>query len=759
MSHPDLPPGFTPKTKKGGGVRNTFQSTVLGTAVFVAEMQRKIPLGTKIAIVVVLAVVAGGAGLAIHRSRARSAADEQLAAALASPPAESLPALRTLIADAPLDDTGRIQAIARVGELRDEGAVPALIGCLSRSEELRLAAADALARIGSPGAQPAEARLLELMRDGQVTNVLPFAWALAAIGHADSAEIVVDAIPSGQAQSLASYDPVTLAHTLGTARLVTRLAHADGRIRHFAASSLGPLCDATAVVPLTTAAADAERDVRLAALVSLGRCSTPESLAALDQNLDRDRSLWPTLQTAFLNDVGAPAMTVLIAHVEDGQTRSAMLTALAAIADPRAGDALVQELERRPDPDGRVRLQIASALAEISDPRLVAVLEPVIETSGGEWPAAAIEILGRTAAVEDVEPVLVELASSRAAVHTAALEAMAEARTCGEEARVVLRRYASSQPAALRALARCADPAALAAARTRVAGDLPTRGQTRAEDGAMWRAALEAIALARATDLSSRLFDLASNAEADPILRSDVGAVLGVVGDDATLDAAADRVTDARTSAGVRQALVRALRRRTPSTALSRLMGYVRGGEDDERSRAATIIVGEQAGPEIRGELVTLLADERARQHAALALALGGDDASAQALAAALAADSALATALNTRLTELEQEIVADVVVPRILHGIRLREHALGLMLDRYATALREAQAGPASASARTLRRQLEARASDSDPLVRRAASEALAALGDRGFLLALRQRGGPGAEEAGLVLAPRGRS
>jgi hypothetical protein len=36
---------------------------------------------------------------------------------------------------------------------------------------------------------------------------------------------------------------------------------------------------------------------------------------------------------------------------------------------------------------------------------------------------------------------------------------------------------------------------------------------------------------------------------------------------------------------------------------------------------------------------------------------------------------------------------------------------------------------------------------------------EALAALGDRGFLLALRQRGGPGAEEAALVLAPRGRS
>lgn len=758
MSQADLPPGFTPKTKKGG-MRNTFQSTVLGTAVFVAEMQRKVPLKTKIAVLVLLLVVGGGAGLAIHRSRARAEAEAQLATALTAPESEARPVLRTLIAEAPLDDASRIRAIERVGQLRDDGAVPALVTCLSRSEDLRVAAADALARIGSPGAAPAQERLLEITHDGQVTNLLPYAWALTAIGHADSAEIVVESLPGGQAQTLPSYDPVILARTLGTTRLVPRLTHADARIRQFAASSLGPLCDASAVGPLTTAAADAERDVRLAALVSLGRCSSPESLAALDQNLDRDRTLWPALQTAFLGDVGAPAMTVLIAHVEDGQTRSAMLTALAAIADPRGGDALVQELERRPDPDGRVRLQIASALAEISDPRLVTVLEPIIQNSGGQWPAAAIEILGRTAVVEDVEPTLLEVAGSRSDQRSAALQALADVRACSEDARALYRRFVRTEPAALTALARCSDPAALEAARARVAGALPQRGQTRADEGAMWRASLEAIAVARATDLSSRLLDLASDANADPTLRSDVGAVLGVVGDDPTLDAAADRVTDARTQSGVRQSLLRALRRRTPTAALSRLMGYVRGGEDDERSRSASIVVGEQMTPEIRAELVSLLADERAKRHAALALALGGDDASAVALAAALAADGALTTHLHTQLTELDWEIVPELVVPRVLHGARVREHALGLMLDRYGAALREAEGGPATPSARALRRMLESHTGDADALVRRGACEALAVLGDRGYLLALRQRGGPGAEEAALVLAPRGRS
>jgi len=758
MSHPDLPPGFTPKTKKGG-MRNTFQSTVLGTAVFVAEMQRKVPLKTKIAVLVLLLVVGGGAGLAIHRSRARAEAEGQLATALAAPPAEALPVLRTLIADAPLDDASRISAIERVGQLRDDGAVPALIGCLSRSEDLRIAAADALARIGSPGAAPAQERLLEITHDGQVTNLLPYAWALTAIGHADSADIVVAALPGGQAQDLPSYDPVLLARTLGTARLVPHLSHADATIRQFAASSLGPLCDASAVAPLTTAAGDPEANVALAALVSLGRCSTPESLAALDAALDAHRPQWPALQTAFLSDAGAPAMTVLIAHVEDGQTRSAMLTALAAIADPRGGDALIQELERRPDPEGGVRLQIASALAEISDPRLVTVLEPIIANSGGQWPAAAIEILGRTAVVEDVEPVLLDVAGSRSDQPGAAPTALAEVRACSDDARALYRRFVRSEPSALTALAVCSDPAALEAARARVAGALPQRGQTRAEDGAMWRASLQAIASARATDLSSRLFDLASDSNADPTLRSDAGAVLGIIGDDPTLDAAADRVTDARTQSGVRQALLRALRRRTPTAALSRLMGYVRGGEDDERSRSAAIVVGEQATPELRAELVTLLSDERAKRHAALALALGGDDASAVALAAALAADPALSTHLNTQLTELEWEVVPELVVPRVLHGVRLREHALGLVLDRYGAALRAAEAGPATPSARALRRMLESHTGDADAQVRRGAVEALAVLGDRGYLLALRQRGGPGAEEAALVLTPRGRS
>jgi hypothetical protein len=139
-------------------------------------------------------------------------------------------------------------------------------------------------------------------------------------------------------------------------------------------------------------------------------------------------------------------------------------------------------------------------------------------------------------------------------------------------------------------------------------------------------------------------------------------------------------------------------------------------------------------------------------------LALGGDAASTEALAAALAADGALSTEIHTRLTELEHEVVPELVIPRVLHGVRLREHALGLFLDRYTQALRASEGGPASPSARALRRQLELQLGADDAETRRGAAEAIAGLGARGVLLALRQSGRAGTAEADLVLSPSGR-
>jgi HEAT repeat protein len=755
-----LPTGLTKKTKKKGGFANTFQSTILGTAVFIAEMQKKVPLRTKIAVAVFLLVVGAGTTFVVYRQRERAEAEAALASALARPDVEALPTLRQLIAESPLDDTGRIRAIERVERARDAGAVPALMAALGFSEEVRVAAALALARIGAPGAAPATERLRAILAEAGPAKALPYAWALTALGDPGAAQIVVEALPSGAPQTLPGYDTALLAAALGRERLMSYLGHADPRVRQFAAASLGPLCDPSVVPVLTNAASDAAREVRIAAMVSLGRCGTTEALQALSGALAADRSLWPALQTAFLNEVGAPAIALLLAHVDDAATRSSILTLLAASVDPRAGDAFLAELARRPDADERVRLQLAAALAEISDPRLVTVLEPVLNARNPTWTMAAIDILGRTGRPEDVEPTLVALAAAnlgdRGAIRRAALAALAEAGACGPAAREQYARHAATIPGALRGLARCGDPAAVPIARPLLDRRLPRRGETTAEQGEMLLAALEVAARAHLTDLAPRLLEHATDAEADPWLRSEAGAVLGVLADEPTLDTVADRVVDARTPEGVRAALVRALRRRTPASALPRLMGYVRSGEDDARTMAATVILGEHATAGIRTELVGLLGDDRAKRNAAFALALSGDAASAEALGRALSGDNALLGSLQERFRELGFEIVPDTLLARIEHGLRLRSQNFGLMLERYYRTLREAEPGPVTPSPRAIRRMLEARTLDPDPEKRRIANEALLGLGARGILLARRAAGGEGAREADDVLSGR---
>lgn len=764
MNDFDLPSGLSKKTKKKGGFGNTFSSTILGTAVFIAEMQKKVPLRTKILIALTLLVVGAGGTWVYLRQRARGEAEQALIAALARPDAEALPTLRELLSGSALDDGGRIRAIERIARARDGQAVAALIAALDLSPEVRLAAAGALGQIGLPDAAPAIERLRALLASTPPDSALPYAWALTALGDGAAAQVVVEALPSGAPQSLPGYDTAVLASALGRDQLAARLGHADARVRQFAAASLGPMCDASVVAPLVGAAADPERDVRLAAMVSLGRCGTPEALQALSDAFDRDRALWPVLQTALLNEVGAPAVAVLLDRIEDASVRASVLTALAAIVDPRAGDAFVAELARRPDADGRVRLQLAAALAEISDARLLAVVEPLLASRDPEWMIAAIEILGRTGRPEQVEATLVNLGAQtnlrdrNAAVRRAAIQALADVGACGVSARELYARNAATMPAALRGLARCGDSAAIPIARGLLERRLPARGQTTAEQGEAILAALEVAARAELRDLGPRLLEHATDAEADPRLRSEAGAVLGLLADDATLDTVADRVVDARTPGPVRSALLRALRRRTPASALPRLLGYVRSGEDDERTRAATVIVGEMASPEIRRELVGLLADDRAKRNAAFALALGGDAASADALARALAADGRLLASLQERLGAVVWEIVPDAILQRVEHGLRMRERNYGLVLDRYLQALRSAEAGPVTPSARAIRRLLEQRALDPDSTVRRVANEALLALGARGVLLARRAAGGEGAAEADAVLTRRSR-
>ncbi|MCS6858508.1 MAG: HEAT repeat domain-containing protein, partial [Sandaracinaceae bacterium] len=673
-------------------------------------------------------------------------------AALAAPLPESLQILSELVTDSLLTDTDRIEAIKRLGQSKDEKAVTALISALNRSEEVRVAAANALASIGPPEAQAAQGKLLELAQSS--SDPLPYLWALTALGQKDAADRVLEAIPKGVLSSIPSYRPELLAQAIGPEQLIVHLSNREPRIRQFAAEWLGPLCVPSAVAPIEKAASDEDRNVRLAALVALARCGSEEALSALDRQIPRDPSLWPSLQNALLAESGAPGMGVLINHIENTEQRSQLLTLLSSIFDPRSGDVFLRELERRPVADEQLKLEIASALAEIGDERAIELLEPLIKQGKVQVAGAAIEAVGKLGkAHPTLEAMLNEIANRRSELRPVALQALADFGACGDSTKATYRRFAKSDPPALQGLARCGEAIAIEIARARLSQPMPRRGQTRVEEGEAWLAALEAVALSKAAELAPRLLELASDPDGDPTLRGHAAAVLGEVGDNSTLEKAADRLLDPSTPSGVRRAILRALRRNTPRSVLSRMMGYVRGGEDEERSWLAAIVVGEGGGSEEYRELAALLKDARASRHAAFALSLGGDDAARKALSQALASSTALVQELSHKLNETEQEISRTHLLARITHAAKLREQGFGLPFERLSQAMRASERGPATPSARELRREMAQLLDDEDPKRRQAAAHALLALGAKGILLARRAKGGPGAKEASLAL------
>ncbi|MFT5359221.1 MAG: hypothetical protein ACI9KE_006464, partial [Polyangiales bacterium] len=79
MDH--LPKGVT-KKKKGPGFGNKFGSTILGTALFVAEMQRKVPLRTRLLMLTLLIFTGAFGGYAWWRSSKGSEATMRLAETL-----------------------------------------------------------------------------------------------------------------------------------------------------------------------------------------------------------------------------------------------------------------------------------------------------------------------------------------------------------------------------------------------------------------------------------------------------------------------------------------------------------------------------------------------------------------------------------------------------------------------------------------------------------------------------------------------------
>ncbi|MCS6797698.1 MAG: HEAT repeat domain-containing protein [Myxococcota bacterium] len=754
-----LPRGIVERKKSGGGFGGRFASTIMGTALFVAEMQRRVPLRTKLLVLAIVALGAGLGGWAYWRARQREHNRAELQAALASPPDRGVIAVRGLLGR-PLDDEALARAYAYLGRAGDAASVPALVEGLSGPPDVRRAAAAALARIGAPAALPAIEPLSRMMASGDPPDVYAAAWALARLGQPAGISACVEGLARGTLASVDGFDQALLAQSLGRDGLARLLGHEAPAVRAFAARWLAGHCESVPVAELARVARDPDESTALAASVTLARCGGPTELAAVAAVAAERPALVEPMYRAFALQVGAPGIAAIWPALPE-RVHDAALEALVASADPRTAQVLPIERVLGSSPPAARRILVGRALLEWGDARGLEVLDPLFAASGPEA-QAAVEALAASPEPTFVEPVLLSLATRRSDLRLAVLRAAGRVGACGERARVLYQGLGQAPPTmgeALAALARCGrhEAAAPALARhTRPGGEHDRLDVT---EGALRLALLDAVARLRPPEAGEPLLGLVTAPSTHGRLRLAAAHALGAVADDAVLERVADRMLDASTPPAIRRALAVALLHRAPPGAMGRLLGYLRSGDEDERTRAAVAAVALSAGPDLADELRRLLDDERARAHAAVAVAWGGDEAGARRLGDVVASDPRFGATVRARIRETELPIESAMLrdgrlTRRLVQALRVRDAGVGDAWQHLTAALGRDHEEPGGASALEIRRWLAAALDDPhDAETRRMAAEALLAIGARGILLAARAARGPGAAEAAAVL------
>lgn len=160
-----------------------------------------------------------------------------------------------------------------------------------------------------------------------------------------------------------------------------------------------------------------------------------------------------------------------------------------------------------------------------------------------------------------------------------------------------------------------------------------------------------------------------------------------------------------------------------------------------------------------RGELVELLSDERAGRHAALALAIGADHESAEAVAERIVGDDALQAELTRDLEESPWSFLRgreDRLSQHVSSVMRVRNAGYSATARKLCESLTSPPEGFLVHTQRTLARHfLHQMTSDgqSDD-TRLMAAEALACMGARSAVLSVRDTRSTGADAARIALS-----
>ncbi len=292
------------------------------------------------------------------KKKAAKPAAEQAKPAAAEPPKPSAPPAKQAAPPDPFDSAmtdlrsndaaARRQAAEKLGQLRDQKAVPALIKALSdQSPLVRQSAADSLGLMTSREAAPALADLLA--KDAEASVRQQAAISLSYIMDQNTGPALIKALKDPA-------QPVRYAalHTLGVIRyapaekeIIGMLSSEDKSMRRGAIAALGQMQSKAAGEPIAAQLADQDQFVRIEAIKAVGNIGYAPAAPQLVKLLDKAEQPAVRVEAALaLSKMGMPdGLMTAYEFIKSPELsiRSQSMNIIAAVGDARSLQ-FVQEL-------------------------------------------------------------------------------------------------------------------------------------------------------------------------------------------------------------------------------------------------------------------------------------------------------------------------------------------------------------------------------------------------------------------------------
>jgi HEAT repeat protein len=675
-----------------------------------------------------------------------------------------LAALRAEVDNSEYEDV-RERAIRNLSHFDDVNAVPQYTKALDSGGIVRRAAALALAKIGSPKADTAKSKLLEVLPKSDAKDRPQVVWALAVLKEqsATASQAILSEFTKGLLQAQPGFDPQVIVQALGIAKLSAPelTGHAETSVRALVAMALSEAASPEVVAPLVRLISNPKEDTEVvrAAVAGLGRTGDPSAAGPMFALMQSRPEMRQSVIDALGKSTAAPQLAVLLGQAKDVDSKRDIVRLLRKTFDLRAADALAAQLNEQ---DEDVRSEAALSLSELGDARAVPALIALANTEDDDMAGDAIDALRRLANKE-AAPALVELFDKFPYRKAAIMRALGATGATEAGPKLIKELEGDDIGAAAKALGQMKYEPAYSV----MLGKIPRSkykdidfSRPSVPSEMAYRNRLECLTglgyFGRPDPkLVKEIVTIIEDPEDDFRLGEVAGSTLGLLADAETYELMLSKIGDAKLDERIRTDYALGLWRKPNAEVSSKLLPLLQGETPSTIKLAAALAIGYAGNPANDAQIIALLDDPTARRYTAFAALLGGDEAAANKLLAVLPTDRdteevlrmAVGSTEDDNFNLLMQTMFDSGQIYRRLRVAQLLMAGTGEIAYSYpwiqiTTRLRAGWEGPGGMNDRDIRGALFKELGSQDSARRKLAATTLAAMNMRGLLLAARDAG-----------------